>query len=175
MRIHQRHQGGKSVVGNSEDTDFAVALGNIFYQPIDGVVGIGRVIDRSGIQRPVQRAIHHVIAFGAVLAADILHHANITALDDHFGRIVIAIKNRPQVRTGSLTSLRRGAVRRARKQHRRIVRSFGQNDNRVQLHPIAHGNHHVALDVVEPSLDRREHGRSLAGQIGSLGGARNNR
>ena len=101
-----------------------VALRNIFHQPVDGVVSVGGVIDGRGIQRTVQRAVHHVIAFGAVLAAHVLHDADVAAFDDHFGRIVIAVKNRTEVRAGGLTGLRGRIVRRAREQHGRIFRAL---------------------------------------------------
>ena len=42
---------------------------------------------------------------------------------------------------------------------------FGKNDDGVQLDAVAHGNHHVTLDVVEAGGDGGERGRSFAGQI----------
>jgi hypothetical protein len=91
VRIHQRHQRQKAVVGNAQDADLAVALRNVLHQPVDGVVGVGGVIDRRGILRPVQGAVHHVVAFGAVFAANVLHHADVAAFDDHVGGVVVAI------------------------------------------------------------------------------------
>ena len=41
-----------------------------------------------------------------------------------------------------------GVIRRAGQENWRILRSFRQHDDRVQLHSVAHGNHHFALDVV---------------------------
>jgi hypothetical protein len=49
------------------------------------------VIDWGGILRAVQRAIHYVIAFGAVFAADILDYADVAAFDDYVGGVVVAI------------------------------------------------------------------------------------
>ena len=37
--------------------------------------------------------VHDVIAFGAVLAADILDDADVAAFDDHVGGIVVSIEN----------------------------------------------------------------------------------
>ena len=49
-------------------------------------------------------------------------------------------------------SLRRGAlggvVGRAGQQNRRIRRALGYHDDGVQLHAVAHGDHHFALDVI---------------------------
>ena len=66
-------------------------LGNILHQPVDGVVGVGGMIDRRRILRAVQRAVHHVVALRAVLAAHVLHHADVAALDDHIGGVVVAV------------------------------------------------------------------------------------
>src|SRR2546427_8179608 len=92
MRIDQCHQRQESVVRNSEDADFAVALWNIFHEPFDGVVRVGRVIDRSGIERTAQRARHYIVALGAVLAAYVLDDADVTTFEDDFERVVIAMK-----------------------------------------------------------------------------------
>ena len=170
MWIDQCHQRCESVVGNAEDANSSVALRNILDQPVDGVVCIGRVIDGRGIQRTVQRASHHVIAFGAVFAAHVLHDADIAAFDDHLGRIVIATENRTEMRAGGLSGLRHSLVRRAREQDRRIFRTLGQNDDRVQLHAVAHGNHHVAFDVIEAGGDGRKRGRGFAGQVRGCAG-----
>ena len=56
MRIDQRHQRQEAVVGDPQDADFAVALGDVLHQPVDGVVGVGGMIDGRRIQRAVQRA-----------------------------------------------------------------------------------------------------------------------
>ena len=66
--------------------------GNVLHQPVDGVVGVGGVIDRRRIQRPVQRPVHHVVALGAVLAAHVLHHADVAAFDDDVGGVVVAVR-----------------------------------------------------------------------------------
>ena len=52
------------------------------------------MIDRRGIERTVQRTRHYVIALRPVFAAHVLHHANVSALDNHFDSIVVAIQNR---------------------------------------------------------------------------------
>src|SRR3546814_20697553 len=56
------------------------------------VVGVGGVVDRGGILRAVQRPVHHVVAFGAVLAAHVLHHADVAVLDDDVGDVVVALQ-----------------------------------------------------------------------------------
>ena len=125
VRIHQRHQRQKSVVGDAEDADLAIALGNIFHQPVDGVVGVGGVIDRRGIQRAVQRTVHDVVALGAILAAHVLHHADVAAFDDDFGSVVIAVQDRAKMGTFGMADLCRGIVRGAREQDWRALRALG--------------------------------------------------
>jgi len=91
MRIHQRHQRQKTVIGNAENTDLAIALRNVFDEPVDRVIRVSRMIDIRRIQRPTQRSIHYVVAFRTVLAAHVLHDPNVAALDNHFERVVIAV------------------------------------------------------------------------------------
>ena len=98
MRIDQRHQGQKAVVGDAEDADLAVALRDVLHQPVDRVVGVGGVIDRRRVLRAAQRPVHHVVALGAVLAANVLDHANVSAFDDHVGGVVVAGQDRAEVR-----------------------------------------------------------------------------
>ena len=96
MRIDERHQRQEAVVGDAEDPDLPVALRNVLHEPVDRVVGVGRVIDRRRVLRPAQRTVHHVVAFRAVLAADVLDHADVAALDDHVGRVVVAVRIGPR-------------------------------------------------------------------------------
>src|SRR5947208_2400708 len=62
VRIHQRHQRQETIVRDTKNADLAITLRNIFYQPVDGVVSIGRVIDGSGILRTMQGTVHHILA-----------------------------------------------------------------------------------------------------------------
>ena len=114
MRIDQGHQRQKAIVGNTEDADFAVALGNVFDQPVDRVVGVGRVIDRRRVQRPTQRPVHDIVAFRAVLAADVRDNPNVAAFDNHFGGVVIAVEDWTKVRAGRVTRQLSRVVRRTR-------------------------------------------------------------
>ncbi len=83
MRVGQRHHHGEALVRRAEHADLAIALRYVLHQPVDGVPGIGGVVHLGVVQRPAQRPGHHVIAFGAVLAADVLEHADVTAVDEH--------------------------------------------------------------------------------------------
>ncbi len=94
MRINQRHQRSKSIVGNPENTHLAVGLRDVLDQPIDGVVGVGGVIDVARVERPAQRPCHHISAFRAVLAAHILHHANVAAVEHGIVGDVVVVDER---------------------------------------------------------------------------------
>jgi hypothetical protein len=72
-------------------------LRDVFHQPIDGVVGVRRVVHGRGVLRPVQGTVHHVVALGAVLAAHVLHHADVAAFDDHVNGVIVALQDWPQV------------------------------------------------------------------------------
>src|SRR6266851_1274083 len=61
-----------------------------------------------------------------------------------------------------------GIIGRARKEDRRAFGAFRYEDDRVQLHPVTHGEHHVAPDVIETIGDRLKHGGRLARQGGVL-------
>ena len=115
----ERHQRQEAVVGDPEDADAAVALRHVLHQPVDGVVGVGRVIDRRRVLRPAQRAVHHVVALGAVLPAHVLDHADVAALDDHVGGVVVAAQDRPEVGALGVARERARVVGRARQQDRR--------------------------------------------------------
>src|ERR1051326_8826941 len=99
MRVYQPHERQEAIVGNSQNAYFAIAFGNVFYEPVDGVVRVSSVINRSRILWAVQRSVHHVVALRSVLAADVLHHADVSAFHDHFGSVVISVEVLAEVRT----------------------------------------------------------------------------
>jgi hypothetical protein len=118
VRMHQRHQRQETVVADAQNAHLAIGLGNVLDQPVDAVVGVRRFVHRRGILRPVNRAVHHVVALRAVLAANVLNHANVAAFHNHVRSVVIAIQSPPQVRAGGVAGQLIGAVRRARQQDR---------------------------------------------------------
>src|SRR6266516_5002900 len=114
MWIYQRHQRQKAVVGDAEDADLAVAFGDVLHQPINRVVGVGSMIDRRRILRSMQRTIHDIVALGTVLAAYVLDHADVAALDNYFDGIVIAAENWAKMRTLRVAGKSGGIVGRTR-------------------------------------------------------------
>ena len=169
VRVEERHQRQESVVGNPEDADPAVGFRHVLHEPVDRVVGVGRMIDRGRVLRPAQRPVHHVIAFGAVLAAHVLHRADVAAFDDHVGGVVIALQDRAEMAAVGVARQARRVVGRPRQQDRRASRALRHDHDRVQLHAVAHRDHHDALDVVEAVVHRLERCRRLARQAGRGG------
>ena len=98
VRMDERHQRQEAVVGDAEDADLAVGLGNVLDQPVDGVVGVGGFVDGGGVVRAVEGAVHDVVALGAVLAADVLHDADVAAIDDDVDGVVVAVQDGAEVR-----------------------------------------------------------------------------
>ena len=116
-----------------------------------------------GILRPVDGAVHHVVAFGAVLAANVLDNADVAAFNDHVGGVVVAVECRPEVRARRVAGELIGVVRRARQQNRRVLGALRNQDDGVQPHAVAHGDHDVAAFVIEAG------GRGLKADGVSLG------
>jgi hypothetical protein len=115
--MNERHQGQEAVIGDPENSHFAVALGNVFHQPVDGVVGVRRLVDRRRILGPVDRTVHKETAFGAKFSAYILNDPDIASLDNHVGRIVITIQRGPQMSTHGMVCQGGGIVRSSRQQY----------------------------------------------------------
>ena len=103
VRVDERHQGQKAVIGNTEDADFAIRFRDILHQPVDGVVGVRGVIDGGRVLRSVQRPVDYVVALGAMLAAHILDHADVAASNDHVGGVVISLQDGAEMRALGVT------------------------------------------------------------------------
>src|SRR5262249_62288326 len=77
---------GDPAVGGADHADVAVRFRDVLHQPVDGVVGVGRVIDRRTVERAAQLPRHDVVAFRAVLAADVLVNADVAGGYEHLVR-----------------------------------------------------------------------------------------
>ncbi len=169
VRVHQRHQRQEPVVGDADDADLAVALGNVLHQPVDGVVGVGRVVDRRRVLRTTQWTVHDVVPFGPVFPADVLDNADVASLDNDVGRVVVAGQDRAEVRAFGVAGQGRGVVRGARQQDGRALCALGHEDHGVQPDAVPHRDHHVAPGVVESECRRLEFLRRFAGERGVCG------
>jgi hypothetical protein len=43
--VDEGGEGGEAVVGDADDADLLVGFGDVFDEPVDGVVGVGGVVD----------------------------------------------------------------------------------------------------------------------------------
>src|SRR5207245_7614479 len=131
------------------------------YEPINGVVGVRGVVDGRGIERAAERAIHHVVAFGAVFAANVLDDADVAAFENDFQRIVIALEAGTEMRAVLVGGEIGGVVGRAGKEDGRVLCASGDEKDGGQLDAIAHGHH----DVAPPVVKAVGNGRTLSGRF----------
>ena len=152
VRVHQRHRHHHAVVAGPDHADAAVRFGHMLHQPVDRVIGVGRVIDLGGIVGAAQRAFVDVFAARSVFATHILIDADIAVGEEH--RVRSAHRH---VGIGAAVLHRAfGIVGRAFEQYRRVVRALHHHDHGMQLHAVAHRDIDHALDVVEGLIRRRE-------------------
>ncbi|KAG1436055.1 hypothetical protein G6F57_020834 [Rhizopus arrhizus] len=130
------------------------------------------MVDLGVVQRPAQRPGHHVIPLGAILATDVLEHADVTAVDKHLVALRQQVAHARRITAVGAAS---GIVGRAGQQDGRIVGTLGHHDHRIQLGAIAHRHHHHALVVVAADIRRNEgfaadvrgHRRGIGSQHGA--------
>src|SRR5271155_2278172 len=84
MRVDHAHGDEKTVVRNSVEADASVVVGNILYEPVDRVVGVGGFVHALGIARLMNRTEHYEFSFGAVAPANVLEGEDV-AVGDHVG------------------------------------------------------------------------------------------
>ncbi len=169
MRVDQRHQGRETVVGDPEDADPAVALGHVLRKPVDGVVGVGRLVDTAAVERAGERPGHDVAALRAVLAADVLQDADEVVLEHEAVRDVAVAEHGGEMGARMLRHALGRAVGSAGEQHRRVAGAARDEDDGREPDAVPHRDHDVALDVVERGGDRREVRRDLGGERGGCG------
>src|SRR5579872_2148016 len=114
------------------------------------------------VERTPNGLCHEVIAFGAVLAANVLIDANVSARHQHF---VGELQDRKHVRA----LIPGGALRRvvwSSSQHDgRIPGALGYDNYRVQTDAVAHGDHDIAFDIVEAGFRDREGFGNIAARL----------
>jgi len=169
MRMDETHQDGETVVARAHGGDFAVALGHVVHQPLDRVVGIGRMIDPGIIELPGKRPVHDVRSFGLIFTAHVLGHDDI-ALCGQFAKRIR--QGERSVRARRARRELRGAIRRAIEHDGRMGRALRYDDDREQLHAVAHRNHDLAFVEVVECRRRAELGRDVACGSGARGDGR---
>ena len=139
------HQRGETEVGTADNADLAIAFGHILHQPVDGVIGVGRLINAGGVQRPGDGAVHHEHPFRIVDAANVLINADI-AIVHEFG--VHHRQHLGQLLRGAAAGHAFRVIGGARQQDRAVMRAVVHQDHRIQLHPVAHRHHRHAANIV---------------------------
>ena len=165
MGIEETHEDQEPRVGGADHADPAVGLRHVLHQPVDRVPGVGRVVDGGRVQRPAQRAVHHVLALRAVFAADVLKDPDV-AREGHdvVGRRDHRLQPGARRAGGGLV----GVVGRAGEQDRhlagaaRAARRLRDQDHRVELHAVAHRDLDLAPVVVEAPVRDLEFRRDIA-------------
>ena len=161
VRVDERHEGEEAVVGDAQDAHPAVRLGDVPDEPLDGVVGVGGVVHRGGVLRPPERPVHHVVPLRPVLPADVLDHADVAALHDHVGDVVVALEHRAEVGAPGVGGELVGLVRGPGEEHGGALRPLRHQDHRVQLHPVPHRDHGLPALVIEARMGGLEGGGDL--------------
>jgi|SRR5579863_625413 len=142
MGIDQAVRGVVAGIGDAPDADFAVVVWEIVDQPVDGVIGIGAVIEVAGaVKVGFVRADVYKRAFGHVAAADVLVDENESLCFGGFGRA-----DADAVVISSVWGDRVGrALHQDRIFLRRVLRDV---DACEQTDAIAHGDAEFVLGVV---------------------------
>ena len=120
------------------------------------------MIDVGAVIRADERAVHHIGALGLVLAAYVLGHDDVAGLGEFAeGRRQCQRRVRARRPFHELG----GAVGRAVEDHGGVRGALGNDDDREQLHAIAHRDHHFAL----LEIHQRGHRLELLGDVAAHG------
>ena len=137
MRIDTGFGGKESGIRSAHDAYASVVIGSIFYEPCNGVVCVGALINLLGIFMICERAHHHKFAFGFVAAANIFKHENVTA-DGKLGKLRANV-------IGVVVGDAVGRAFQDKWQRRGEVR--GTKNDGKKFYAVAHGNHHFLAGV----------------------------
>jgi len=133
MRLDRRHDRRPPVVRHAEHADAAVVVADVLDQPVDGVVGVGAFIDRLRVAGLAGGTLHHEVALGPELPANVLVNEDVALVRE---RLVVGV----EVAGSALNS-----VGRAFEDNRqRPGLAARREDLGMQALAVAHGDHHVA-------------------------------
>ena len=148
MRIEHRDDGEPTRVRHAHHPDAPVVVRDVLDEPLDRVVRVGALVDRLRILLVAHLAEHHELPFGLVSPADVLVHED------------VAVARQLGVRAAERRLGALDAVGRADHDDREIAGEAARDEDvRVQLHPVAHGDHRLGL------VERRDRRRALGGRL----------
>ena len=154
MRIDHAHRRVEAGIGDAEHANVAVVVRNVLHEPVDGVVGVGALVDFFRALVWIERADVNVITFGAIAAADVLRDEDELVLRqfaEGAERIAVVVR---------AVGLQR--IRRAREHDGPRLRIILRHiDASEELHAVAHGDAMLELGVVFREPDGVGVGRSI--------------
>ena len=168
VRLGERHRRQPARVADAEHADAAVVVRDLLQQPVDGVVRVRRLVHRLRVVRIAARPRHHERAFRLVAPADVLVGEGVPVVGQ-FLHVVAEVALGPAV----------DAVGRADEDDGHRPVGLLRDVNRgVELHPVAHRHHDLA--VVEPRVvlsvserregeEQQERNRTAHGGLGAAG------
>ena len=144
MRLECAHDGGPSVVRHAQHAHPSVVTAHVLQQPVNGVVGVGALVERRSVALGARRALHDERAFGSELPADVLEDEDVAFVGE---RLEVG----SEVPCGAGDAVRR-PLEDDRQRPRRVPR---REDLRAQPHAVARRNHHVDyFEAVGGGVDR---------------------
>ena len=135
MGVEHRHRREPAIVTDAKHPDPAVVSCHVFQQPVDGVLGVGRLVDRFGVVLGAGRAGHDELPFGLVAAADVLKDKHVPIIDQ-VSEVTAKVPLCPVVDpVGSAEQ----------KDRQGSLALFGNMDLGVQFHPVPHRHHDLGV------------------------------
>lgn len=132
MRIERGLHDQPSIVGSAGDSYAAIIVWNAFDEPVDGVPGVGDLVNRLRIAEGARRTVHFKLALGLEASTNVLYYANV-AVGINTVRIGMV------ARKGILFGDSVGRAAEINRQWFMLV-ARGQDD-RFQLRSIPHRDH----------------------------------
>ena len=137
MRVEQSHGGQPAPVGDAQDSHPAVMVGHVGQKPVDGVVGVGALVDGLRVALVARVAQHHKPALGAVAPANILKDEDVALRNEFLITTELPAK--------TLFVVVQTVRRPLEDEGQRLGRVLRRVDFGVQADAVAHGDHHVSL------------------------------
>ena len=136
VRLEQRHPGGHPIVRDAVHPHFAVVVGDVLHQPVDAVVGVGRLAGRFRIGK-IHRRGQPEDSFRLEAPAQVLDDEDVAILC----QLLPARWNLGQ------RSARHPVWCSAKENGKRSGLIDRREDHRLQMHSVANGNHHFLETV----------------------------
>jgi len=139
VRLAQRREREPAWVRGAPDADLAVVRRHVLDEPVDRVPGVGGLVRVRAVEGAARHAVHRVPALRLEAAAQVLRHEDVAAPQEaHAAHHVEPLRGAP--RGGA----RRVVGRPLEQDRQRRVGLLRRQDQRVELHAVAHRHHRLA-------------------------------